>query len=628
MIHNILRSGYTFTPNEYALEIKVIMAITTLLFSTILLLVISVIFYFMGDMLNATIHFIGSLLCIVAFYLHRVMGKHNYSIVVYFMAALFFVLIINAYYLSPNIQPISGWIVIQILSSFLVLNITLAVWVTISFSSFMMLLYVFTEHTIDYILLQIAPAILGLFFVYVINKKFKMTIHLLEKSNNLLEIRVKERTKELESDKVKLDYQVHYDELTALPNRFFLKKELKKRIKNSREFSLLVIDLDRFKNINDIYGHANGDKVLKIVASRLNKLKSKEEFIARMSGDEFIYISASFQREAQETIASRIMNIIEKPIYVENKTMYISASVGIYLKKENHKVMDEMFAYSDIAMFEAKKKGRGGFEFFTPNMMKNMKKKVKLESDMKEALRDKNFILYFQPQVDISNKNISAIETLVRWEHPIKGLINPSDFISLAEEIDIIVELDYYVLEEGMNQIVSWLYAGYIVPRVSFNISGQHLKEDFFEYIKYLLHKTKCAAHYIELEITEGYFISDISIAIEMLTKLRKLGISIAIDDFGKGYSSLSYLKDLPVNKIKIDKSFINNVYNDKVDATIVSSVINIASSLDIAIVAEGVECREQIEYLSDIGCKYIQGYYFYKPMTAGRIEELLVKVD
>ena len=629
MIHNLLRSGYTFTENEYELEIKYIMGIAALAFSAIFLLIMTVMFYIMEDLINASMHFIGFILSIVAIYIHRVVGKNNYSIVVYSMAILFFILIAYGYYLSPTIQPISAWIVIQILSSFLVLNITLAVWVTISFSSFMMWIGMFTEQTLGYVLLQVAPAILGLFFVYIVNKKFQMTISLLEKSNNLLEKRVEDRTKELEMDKERLDYQAHYDELTGLPNRLFLKKELRKRLKDENVLSIFVIDLDRFKNVNDIYGHLIGDKILKIIATRINKVKGEEEFLARMSGDEFILITHLHGLNKQEEIASKIIEIVERAIYIESKTIYISASVGICYKKDKLKAMEEMIAFADIAMFEAKKEGRGGFKFYADSMMRDMENKVKLESEMKQAFKDDAFVLHYQPQVDIVDNTISAIEVLVRWKHPQKGLIYPNEFIGIAEEIDLIVTLDYHVLHKGMYQIVQWLKEGYNIPRISFNISGQHLQKDFYLYIEALLETTGCNAKYIELEITEGYLISDISAAMILLEKLQALGIHIAIDDFGKGYSSLAYLKSLPINKIKIDKSFIDNVHTNKVDATIVKSVINIADSLNISVVSEGVETEAQKEYLYRESCRYIQGYYYYKPMDVKKLEkEVLQKVS
>jgi len=627
MINNLLRSGYTFTSDEYELETKYIMTMASVFFATIFLMVMTVFFYMMGDKTNTIIHFVGFVLTVIAIYLHRIIGKNNYDKLVYAMAILFFILILYAYYIAPTIQPISAWIIIQILSSFLVLNITLATWITIAFSSFMSWIGIFLGHTIGYTLLQIAPALISLSFVYIINKKFQRTIRLLEESNTFLENRIDERTRELEIDKNKLDYQAHYDELTALPNRLFLKKELRKRMKENRALSLFVIDLDRFKSINDIYGHGIGDKILKNIATKINKMKGKEDFLSRLSGDEFIFITSNKEKNTQKEMALKIMKLIEEPIYIETKTIYLSASIGICIKNSDITNIEQMMTYADIAMYEAKREGRGNIKFYTDAMMHNLKNKVKLKTEIKQAFADDTFVLYYQPQVD-SNKHINTIEVLVRWYHPQKGFILPNDFIGVAEEIDMIVALDYHVLSKGMKQIVTWIKEGYDVPRISFNISGKHLQKDLYLYIENLLKITGCPAKNIELEITEGYIVPNVTEAMLMLEELQKLGIHIAIDDFGKGYSSLSYLKSLPINKIKIDKSFIDNVHTNKVDATIVQSVISIADSLDISVVSEGIEHEAQEKYLIEEGCRYFQGYYYHRPMDCDTLKRDILKID
>jgi len=388
MINNLLRSGYTFTSDEYELETKYIMTMASVFFATIFLMVMTVFFYMMGDKTNTIIHFVGFVLTVIAIYLHRIIGKNNYDKLVYAMAILFFILILYAYYIAPTIQPISAWIIIQILSSFLVLNITLATWITIAFSSFMSWIGIFLGHTIGYTLLQIAPALISLSFVYIINKKFQRTIRLLEESNTFLENRIDERTRELEIDKNKLDYQAHYDELTALPNRLFLKKELRKRMKENRALSLFVIDLDRFKSINDIYGHGIGDKILKNIATKINKMKGKEDFLSRLSGDEFIFITSNKEKNTQKEMALKIMKLIEEPIYIETKTIYLSASIGICIKNSDITNIEQMMTYADIAMYEAKREGRGNIKFYTDAMMHNLKNKVKLKTEIKQAFAD------------------------------------------------------------------------------------------------------------------------------------------------------------------------------------------------------------------------------------------------
>lgn len=623
MLDNILRSGYTFSEDEYELKIKYMMAIGTLIITFVFFLILAIIFYMMHDTLYAKLFGISSFLSFIAILFHRVAGKQNYARTIYIGALFFFLLILYSYYLTPYRLTTTAWIVIQVVSAFLVLDIMLALWITSLFALFMFGNYIVFEETMISILLQISPVLLSFLLVYIIDKKFTMSIYLLEDLNAILERRVKERTSELEAEKSKLIYQAHYDDLTTLPNRLLLKNELIKHFQTKNRISIFVIDLDSFKNINDIYGHDTGDMVLRTVAHRLKTIKEKNSFLARMSGDEFILISSTDTKE--KILALKMINAIERPIHVNNKTLYVSATIGISTRKDTFKTIDDAIILADIAMFEAKKKGKGLCSFYTEEMMKNAQNKIKFESEIKQAFNNDEFVLHYQPQVDIIENKISAVEVLIRWNSPIKGFLYPNAFIQTCEELGLIIELDYYVLHQGMIQIVQWLAEGYEVPRLSFNISGQHVQKNLYRYMKKTLESTQCPPQYLELEITEGYLMKNMEESIKILEKFQTLGITIAIDDFGKGYSSLEYIKSLPIDKIKVDKSFIHQVDTNSVDAVIVNSVLNIANSLDIDVVAEGVENKAQKEYLEENNFRYLQGYFYYKPMSQIELKKILL---
>jgi EAL domain-containing protein (putative c-di-GMP-specific phosphodiesterase class I) len=307
--------------------------------------------------------------------------------------------------------------------------------------------------------------------------------------------------------------------------------------------------------------------------------------------------------------------------------MFVSCSIGISLYPDDTVSFQDFIKYADTAMYKAKERGRDNYQFYSTDMTEHAFEKILMETSMRFALEKEEFVVHYQPQVDAVTEKIIGVEALVRWDHETMGLVSPGTFIPLAEESGLIIALDQWVMKTGMTQIKAWYDKGYAPGRLSLNLSTKQLQQhDFLSTIECMLEETGCKAEWIELEVTESNIMHNILEAINTLNQLRNLGIHIAIDDFGTGYSSLSYLKRLPVNKLKIDRSFIIDIPGNKEDAAITNAIIAIADSLNLTVIAEGVESKKQKEYLLENGCRYIQGYLYYRPMAADKMEAILQK--
>ncbi|BAF71389.1 EAL domain-containing protein [Sulfurovum sp. NBC37-1] len=630
-LNSFLRCGYTFTPDEYELETRYVFTTAALAIISVFLMIMTLMYYILGDYTNTMAHGTGVLLTLISLYLARKVGKNNYAKLVYVMTVFFLLLTMYAYYLSPTMDPVSAWIIIQILASFLVLNIRLGILITIVFSTYVVMMNsILGYNSLEFILLKISPVIIAVGLVAMIEKKFLRTIFLLEESNKNLEERVKARTKDIEEEKRKLDYQAHYDFLTDIPNRNKFYSEIQQWIQkdtaHTLQFALMFIDLDRFKRVNDSLGHDVGDNVLKVISRRIQKNIPKKAFFSRISGDEFtILFPHGEDKHEVKAMAKRLIAVIEEPITLQNHTFYLSASIGISCYPQNSIYYADLIKYADTTMFEAKKVGRGTYKFYDKEMTHHINEVVLMDSDIHAAFASDTFLLYYQPQIDTRTNAIVGLEALVRWDHPTLGFIYPDAFIPYAEETGVIIALDYFILQKGMKQIVTWKEQGLKIPRISFNFSTKHLQQKgFVEFIETLLAETRCKGQWIELEITESHIMENIDEAIRVLQALKDLGITIAIDDFGTGYSSLTYLKRLPADKLKIDKSFIEQIPNNSVEMTITNAIIHIGNSLGLQVIAEGVETSLQEIYLTKQGCHYIQGYLHYEAISKEDIESLL----
>ncbi len=439
-----------------------------------------------------------------------------------------------------------------------------------------------------------------------------------------------ETRNELEGQKDILHHQAHHDALTGLPNRVLFNDRLEQGIERSKRsksrLALFFIDLDHFKEINDSLGHVVGDEVLKVVTQRLTKIIRKEDTLARLGGDEFtVIIEGLDQSQDASLLAEKILEILEEPIIVNGNTLYVSSSTGISLYPEDGKSAQDILKYADAAMYKAKEEGRNNYQFYSVEMTERAFERVIMEASLREALENEDFIVNYQPQMNGENDQLIGMEALVRWKHSTMGIVPPAKFISLAESTGLIIKLDRFVMKTAMTQIVKW-YADGLNPGVlALNLSLRQLqKKDFISILETMIQETGCKPEWIELEVTEGQIMSNPEEAIVILNKISDLGIALSVDDFGTGYSSLSYLEKLPIGKLKIDQSFVRELPVGKEDVSITRSVIALAKSLNLKVIAEGVETKEQKEFLVENGCEDIQGYFYAKPMPKDEMEVFL----
>ena len=441
-----------------------------------------------------------------------------------------------------------------------------------------------------------------------------------------------ENQDKLEEQKNILHHQAHHDALTGLPNRVLFNDRLEQGIERSKRnkniLALFFIDLDHFKEINDSLGHTVGDEVLKLVTQRLLKIIRKEDTLARLGGDEFtIIIEGLGELEDASLLAEKILEVFAEPIIVKENRLYVSSSIGISLYPQDGKNAQDLLKYADAAMYKAKEEGRNNFQFYSVEMTELALERVVMEASLREALKNEDFMVYYQPQVNGQRNTLIGMEALVRWQHPTKGWVSPAKFIHLAEATGLIIELDRFVMKTAMTQMTKWYTAGLNPGVLALNLSLRQLqKKDFISMLENMMQETKCKPEWIELEVTEAQIMSNPEEITLVLNKIHALGIALSVDDYGTGYSSLVYLSRLPINKLKIDRSFVQKLPGDEDNATITKSVIALAKSLNLNVIAEGVETREQKEFLLESGCEDIQGYLYGKPMPKEEMEVLLDK--
>ena len=448
--------------------------------------------------------------------------------------------------------------------------------------------------------------------------------------NKMINSIKKSRQKLREQEEV-LIHQAHHDYLTGLPNRILFQDRLEQGlIKADREHSklaLLFIDLDHFKEINDSHGHETGDMLLNIVTQRLKDTIRTKDSLARLGGDEFTVIIEDLT-DVQDTsnLAQKILKSLANPITINSHTLYISSSIGISLYPNDGDSVQNLLKYADVAMYKAKDEGRNNFQFYSSEMTELALERVVMETSLREALKNEDFIVYYQAQVNGVDDQIIGMEALVRWKHNSMGLISPAKFIPIAESTGLIVEIDRFVMKTAMKQFSKWYREGLNPGILAMNLAIKQLRQtDFIDMLKGLIQETGCKPEWIELEVTEGQVMKNPEEAIKILKQINDFGIGLAIDDFGTGYSSLSYLKKLPINKLKIDQSFVRDLPDDEEDAAITKAVIALSKSLNLRVIAEGVETKEQKEFMVENGCKEIQGYFYSKPLPVNKMETTLI---
>ena len=440
--------------------------------------------------------------------------------------------------------------------------------------------------------------------------------------------------KELLNQKNILLHQANHDALTNLPNRTLfndrLEQSIQKAKRNKTEFALFFIDLDKFKQINDSLGHDVGDKVIINIAKLLRKTIREKDTLARLGGDEFTIIIEDLTKVQDAAIlAQKIINTLIEPTLIDNKHLYVTCSIGISLYPKDSNNIQNLLKYADTAMYKAKDEGRNTYQFYSKQMTQLVFEQVTMEESLRNAIKNEDFVVYYQPQIDAHTNKLVGMEALVRWEHSTMGLVSPNKFIPLAEETGMIVEIDKLVMQLALQQIILWKKDNLHTGILSLNLSMKQLKDkNFTNIIEKTIEKYNFNPEWLGLEVTEGYVMQNPEEAIVKLKKLSDLGIKIAIDDFGIGYSSLSYLKRLPVSTLKIDQSFIRDIPEDEEDSAIVNAIIALSESLNLEVIAEGVENEKQLLFLLQNNCHHIQGYYYAKPMPANEMKNYIEKMQ
>jgi len=424
-----------------------------------------------------------------------------------------------------------------------------------------------------------------------------------------------------------LFYLAHFDHLTKLPNRLLFLDRLTMAIyescRNKTQVGLLFIDLDNFKHFNDSMGHGFGDKLLLAVATRLSTCARESDTVARLSGDEFtIMLEDGNSQDDLKILCSRIVEMMKQPLHIMGREVFITASIGTAMYPDDDNEPTGLLAKADAAMYEAKRSGRNTYRHYAPGMSLYSFDRMSLETDLRTALAHNEFELFYQPQVALSTGKIVGNEALIRWRHPERGLLSPIHFIEITEETGLIVPIGKWVLQEACRQHMLWIANGMEPMCISVNISAmQFYQTGFCQMVRSIITDSGMQPIYLELELTESLFMHDVDVVLKTLNELHEFGVKLAIDDFGTGYSNLGYLKRFPIDRLKVDQSFIRHLEREPVNVEIVRAIAALGKSMSLELVAEGVETDIEMDLAQSSGCEFVQGYRFSKPLPADQLE-------
>lgn len=419
-----------------------------------------------------------------------------------------------------------------------------------------------------------------------------------------------------------LEYQANHDSLTGLANRNLLNDRIEQAVawakRNGHVMGVMLLDLDHFKLINDASGHSAGDALLKEVAQRLTACVRETDTVARLGGDEFVIILTDLPQPGDvDQIAEKILSTLSRPTEIAGRDVFVTASIGVSLYPRDGDHGEILLRYADMAMYRVKEHGRNSVRQFMPEMGSTAISRLDMEGAMRRGIERGEFVLHYQPKIDLVTQNVVGAEALIRWQHPQIGLVHPIEFIRLAEETGLILPLGEWVLQEACKQQVLWHQQGLPPLKIAINMSARQFRqEELAERIASVFASTGADPAHVILELTESMVMHDVDSTLVALRALKKLGVSLSLDDFGTGYSSLSYLRRFPIDELKIDRSFINDIHTNPDDAAIAGAIIAMARSLGLSVVAEGVEKNEQAALLSALGCNQVQGYYYARPLT------------
>jgi diguanylate cyclase (GGDEF)-like protein len=437
---------------------------------------------------------------------------------------------------------------------------------------------------------------------------------------------LKERDASLERMNAELLHEASHDSLTGLANRVLFAERLGQAVARQRPFAVCVLDLDRFKLINDSLGHAAGDALLKLVAGRLQEATHELDTVARAGGDEFLLLlQHAGSLDEIDQLLLRCTDALAMPYHIHSNDLHLSSSIGIARFPIDGATGDDLVARADEAMYEAKQSGRNTHRFFDASLMGSSRERLGLEAELRQAITESQFRLHYQPKIEVASGEIRSVEALLRWQHPTRGWVMPNEFISIAEDTGLIVPLGEWVIREACRQMRQWQNEGLPCLRVAVNVSPMQFRQaDFLLVVSEALEKYSLDPSHLEIELTEATLMTQAEKSVSMLERLSQLGVVVAIDDFGTGYSSMSYLQRFPIDKLKIDRSFIRDLNSNPDDASIVNAIISLAHGLRLKVVAEGVETAAQLELLKRMGCDQYQGFLRSKAIPADQMKALL----
>jgi diguanylate cyclase (GGDEF)-like protein len=471
-------------------------------------------------------------------------------------------------------------------------------------------------------------AVLGTFAMYsqTAREPTGAEMHLVDVATHIAGIAIERKQAE-----DRIHFMANHDALTGLPNRTLLKDRLTQAVLYAKRYdrwaTVVFLDLDNFKYVNDSLGHTVGDELLKIVAERMVSCVRATDTVVRLGGDEFVILFFD-QPKSADIISATLQKIratIAEPIRVEGHDLAVTCSIGLANFPNDGTDADALLANADAAMYRAKEMGRDNFQFYTPELNTKVHEKFLLQKELRNAILRSEFVVHYQPQVDLRTGRIFAVEALIRWQHPTQGMVAPIKFIPMAEETGLIVPIGDWVLLAACRQNKAWQDAGLPPMTICVNVSARQFKErNWVGRVAGALRESGLDAKYLELELTESLIMQDVDQAVATMRELQILGVQLSVDDFGTGYSSLAALKNFPVARLKIDKSFISDILNNENDRAVASAVISLGQKLNLRVIAEGVETEDQVTFLRANNCDEMQGYHFSKPITAAGIEELL----